>query len=157
MVRVQTGEHESPACAGLFAFKETAAAVDTSRMTQRFGGTGVISLLISAVVIGMLWQFSVLGGGSGAASQPAQDITQAKNATGEANLMAITPAVAAFFADHGTYEGLGDPAQGLLHYDASATGLTVVSGDPASYCIQTVGTPVYSLRGPGGTATPGPC
>ena len=132
---------------------------DTSRMTQRFGGTGVISLLVSAVVIGMLWQFGVLGGGagSGAASQPAQQITRAENAAGEANLTAITPAIAAFFADHGTYEGLGDPAQGLLHYDASATGLTVVSADAASYCIQTVGTPVYSLRGPGGTATPGPC
>ena len=126
-------------------------------MTQRLGGTRVISLLVSAVVIGMLWQFGVLGGGgSGATSQPAPHITQAENATGEANLTEITPAIAAFFADHGTYEGLGDPAQGLLHYDASATGLTVVSADAASYCIQT-GTPVYSLRGPGGTATPGPC
>jgi hypothetical protein len=126
-------------------------------MTQRFGGTGVISLLISAVVIGMLWQFGVFGGGSGAASQPARQITQAENATGEANLTAITPAIAAFFADHGTYEGLGDPTQGLLHYDASATGLVVVSADQSSYCVQTAGTPVYSLRGPGGTAAPGPC
>jgi hypothetical protein len=127
-------------------------------MTQRFGGTGVISLLVSAVVIGMLWQFGVLGGGgSGTALQAHHQITQAENAAGEANLTAITPAIAAFFADNGTYEGLGDPAQGLLHYDASATGLTVVSADASSYCIQTVGTPVYSLRGPGGTATPGPC
>jgi|tagenome__1003787_1003787.scaffolds.fasta_scaffold20970951_4 hypothetical protein len=128
-------------------------------MTQRFGGTGMISLLISAVVIGMLWQFGVLGGGGGSnrAAQAEQQITQAENATGEANLTAITPAIAAFFADHGTYEGLGDPAQGLLHYDASATGLTVVSADSAAYCVQTAGTPVFSLRGPGGTATPGAC
>jgi len=127
-------------------------------MTQRFGGTGVISLVLSAVIIGLLWQFGVFGGGGGGeAAQAPQQITQAENATGEANLTAITPAIAAFFADHGTYEGLGDPAQGLLHYDASATGLAVVSADASSYCIQTIGTPAYSLRGPGGTAQPGPC
>jgi hypothetical protein len=127
-------------------------------MTQRFGGTGVVSLMLSAVIIGLLWQFGVFGGGRGGeAAQAPRQITQAENATGEANLTAITPAIAAFFADHGTYEGLGDPAQGLLHYDASATGLTVVSADASSYCIQTAGTPVYSLHGPGGTAQPGAC
>ena len=126
-------------------------------MTQRFGGTGVISLLLSAVVIGLLWQFGIAGHGSGEAAKAPQQITQAENAAGEANLTAITPAVAAFFADHGTYEGLGDPTQGLLHYDASATGLSVVTADASSYCIQTVGTPTFSLRGPGGTAQPGPC
>ena len=127
-------------------------------MTQRFGGTGVISLLAAAAIIGAMWQFGVFGGhGSETPAKVQQQITQAENATGEANLTAITPAIAAYFADNDTYVGLGDPATGLLHYDASATGLTVVGADAASYCIQTVGTPVYSLRGPGGTAAPGPC
>jgi hypothetical protein len=125
-------------------------------MTQRFGGTGVLSLLVAAGVLAALWQFGVFGGSESPATVQ-QQITQAQNATGEANLTAVTPAIAAFFADHGTYAGLGDPVQGLVHYDASATGLTVVSADAASYCIQTTGAPVYSLRGPGGTAAPGPC
>src|SRR5438105_3792791 len=65
--------------------KEQPRAVDTRRMT-RFGGTGVISLLVGAVLVAILWQYGVGGGHSGAASQPAQDIAQAENATGEANL-----------------------------------------------------------------------
>ena len=124
----------------------------------RFGGTGLISLLVGAVLVGILWQYGVGGSGSGAASQPAQDIAQAQDATGESNLTAVTPAIQAFYADHGTYEGLADPVQGLMHYDASATGIVVASATPDSYCIQTTsGTQTFSERGPGGTPSPGPC
>jgi hypothetical protein len=132
-------------------------------MVQRFGGTGLISLLVGAVLVGILWQYGVGGSHSSEAAQAPQQITQAENVTGEINLTALTPAIQAFFADHGTYEGLGDPTQGLMHYDASATGITVVTATPTAYCIQTTsgtqttGTQIYSLRGPGGAPAPGPC
>ena len=163
MVRVQPGELESrclqrlsPLTAHRAALQRVPAVVDTDGVSTRFTGSAMISLLMAVVVAGVLWQTGVLGGGSSSATSPeavARDEAQANAVAAQSNLLAAGPAAQAYFAEHGTYEGLT-----LTPYDASATGISVVRADATSFCLQTAaGTQVFSLRGPGGGVVPGPC
>jgi hypothetical protein len=119
-------------------------------------GAPALSLLLALAAVAAMWQFGVFGGGSSSATTPQaieHDTQQAGAVTAQSNLQAAGPAAQAFFAENGTYAGLN-----LTAYDASATGITVVSADAASYCVQTsAGTQVFSLRGPGGSVVAGPC
>ncbi|MGZ8693999.1 MAG: hypothetical protein ACXWYS_01025 [Gaiellaceae bacterium] len=137
--------------------QRVAAVADTGGVNTRFSGSAMISLLMAVVVAGVLWQTGVFGGGSSSsATSPeavARDKAQANAVAAQSNLLAAGPAAQAYFAEHGTYEGLT-----LTPYDASATGIAVVRADAASFCLQTAaGTQVFSLRGPGGGVVPGPC
>ena len=116
----------------------------------------MISLLLALVAVGVLWQMGVFGGGSSSATSPQaiqRDESQAGAVAAQSNLQAAGPAAQAYFAEHGSYEGLT-----LTSYDASAGSIAVMRADATSYCLQTaVGTQVFSLRGPGGSVVPGPC
>ena len=125
-------------------------------MNRSYRGAPAISLLLALVAVGAMWQMGVFGGGSSSATTPQaiqHDEQQAGSVAATSNLQAAGPAAQAYFAEHGSYEGLT-----LTQYDASAAGISVVSADAASYCLQTVaGTQVFSLRGPGGSVVAGPC
>ncbi len=116
----------------------------------------MISLLLALVAVGAIWQMGVFGGGSSSTTSPQaiqREESQAGAVTAQSNLEAAGPAAQAYYAEHGTYEGLT-----LTSYDASAGSIAVASADATSYCLQTVvGTQVFSLRGPGGSVIPGAC
>ena len=124
-------------------------------MNRSFKGAPAISLLLALVAVAVLWQMGVFGGGSSATSPQAiqRDEDQASAVAAQSNLQAAGPAAQAYFAEHGTYEGLT-----LTSYDASAGSIAVVRADASSYCLQTaVGTQVFSVTGPGGSVVAGAC
>jgi hypothetical protein len=125
-------------------------------VNRSFRGAPAISLLLALVAVGVMWQMGVFGGGSSSATSPQaiqREESQAGAVAAQSNLQAAGPAAQAYFAENGTYAGLT-----LTSYDASAGGISVVSADATSYCLQTtVGTQVFSLRGPGGSVVAGTC
>jgi hypothetical protein len=66
----------------------------------------------------------------------------------QANVRAAVPAVEAYFADHGSYEGLS--REQIAVYDPSAASdVEIVRAGPESYCIEsTEGAATASKRGP---------
>jgi uncharacterized membrane protein len=69
----------------------------------------------------------------------------------EANVSQANAAVAAYFADHGSYDGLSTDTLRQLQPGLSST--VTVTGSGGSYCIQSVvRTSSAVLRGPGGAA-----
>jgi hypothetical protein len=138
-----------------FSLQRPAAAADTALMNTSFKGAPAISLLLALVAVAAMWQLGVFGGSSSATSPQAvqRDEDRAAAVAATSNLQAAGPAAQAYYAEHGSYEGLT-----LTSYDASAGSIAVVSADTTSYCLQTgVGTQVFSLRGPGGSVVAGAC
>ncbi len=105
----------------------------------------LISLLAVLAVGGYLYTQSTkeVASPSGAAVQDA-----AIEAAADATLLVARTGVESSFAANGTYAGATVPP-----------GVTLVSADAVSYCLQTgTGATVRHLTSPGsGTAQPGPC
>ena len=114
----------------------------------------ILGLVVALAAVALVWRMGPPSNGNDAASPQAQ--VEAGAGVAEANLRASLPAVQAYFAGNGSYDGLAD---GLASVDpASAGTVVVVSASGAWYCIQsTAGTETASMRAPGGDVVPGPC
>jgi hypothetical protein len=118
-------------------------------------GLRIVGLLVALVVVGMLWRTGVpLQGGDTETNRLMSEASPTAGDAARANVQGAVPAVEAYFAQNGTYEGLN-----LAAIDpASAAAVVVVSTTSSSYCIQsTSGTETYSKHGPTGDVLPGPC
>ena len=118
-------------------------------------GLRIVALLVALVVVGMLWRSGLpFQGGDTQTNRLMAEASPSNGDAARANLEGAVPAVEAYFAQNGTYEGLN-----LAAIDpASAGAVAVVSATTTSYCIQsTVGTDTYSKRGPTGGVVPGAC
>ena len=115
-------------------------------------GFTLIELLVVLAVIGTLLGIAV----------PAytQFRTRAYTRTAEANIRAALPAVEAFYADNGTYVGLGNAAKkkppGMVAYDAGIQAKVATGkGAPTAttYCLTaSSGSVTLSAKGPGAVA-----
>jgi hypothetical protein len=144
----------APASAGPFAFKQPGASVDTQRVIA-LSGLRIVALLVGLVVVGLLWRTGIpFQGGDTETNRLLSEASPSPGDAARANVQGAVPAVEAYFAQNGTYEGLN-----LTAIDpASAAAVTVVSATTTSYCIQsTSGTETYSQHGPAGAVLPGPC
>ena len=87
---------------------------------------------------------------AGVGSTPGADEAQAA-------VRSAIPAMEAYYADHGTYEGVSLRKLRSL-YDSSIAGVRVLSADDRSYCVEsTTGSPVFSKRGPAADILDGSC
>jgi len=106
------------------------------------GGFTLIELLVVIVIIGILLAIAVpsyLG---------FRD--RANDSAAKSNVRAALPAVEAYFADNGTYDGM-TLANLKSTYDQNIKLTTVTESDTA-YCIQsTVGGKNWKIAGPGNT------
>ena len=115
------------------------------------GGFTLIELLVVIIILGILLAIAVPSyiGFKG----------KAERSAAAANLRAAVPAVEAFYADNGTYAGMGALATaatpGIAYYDpASASKVTVQSAGASTYCITaTSGGATYFKNGPSGDIT----
>lgn len=109
---------------------------------------GLISLVAALAIGGYVFAKSAeqVGPTSELAGQAQADASAGVAGT---NFTAAAPELQAWFAEHGTYEGV------TL---APGYNVVVVRADSTSYCLQAgSGTSVQHLVGPGGSPQPGPC
>jgi hypothetical protein len=112
------------------------------------GALGMVSLLVSLVLLGGLWAMNARQSGptsdqSKRVEQQAQGVASAAS-FGEAAIQ-----LEAFHAENGTYAGASLSASG---------GVTLVRADVSSYCLQAgSGTAAQHLVGPGGQPAAGSC
>src|SRR3954468_20852710 len=113
-------------------------------------GLGLVSLLVSLVISGMLFSSQLKGGGS---TPPTPDrnqlVQQAQAAAAAVNAGQADRELGAYQAENGTFAG------------ASVTdigGVTVVSADATSYCLRIATTDsVLYDAGPGGSLSSTSC
>jgi hypothetical protein len=121
-------------------------AADSREVTLR--SLSIVSLLAALAVGGFLYvtQMREVGPTSETAQRAEQ---QASSAAATANFQSAAPALAAYFAEHGTYAGATLPP---------AFAVVVARADVASYCLQAgTGGDVQHVVGPGGQPALGPC
>jgi hypothetical protein len=107
---------------------------------------GLVLLLAVVVLTGCHEQWGSSTWGSGSSESSA-----------ESNVRASIPAIEAYYADNGTYEGL--TLEGLrTTYDAGLPDVVIVEASANTYCVEsTVGTASYFKNGPGADIFPGHC
>jgi hypothetical protein len=110
---------------------------------------GLVLLLAVFVLAGCHEQW----GGSTWSGAPASSDEQAA----ETNVRALIPAIEAYFADNGTYEGA--TLAGLRSvYDPQLPDVVIVKATAQTYCVEsTVGAASYFKGGPGAEIFPGHC
>ena len=113
-------------------------------------GLGIVSLVVSLVLAGVLFS-SQLGTGGSKPSSPdkSQLVKQAQVAAATADAMQAERELAAYQAENGTYDG------------ATVTdiqGLTLLHAEPTTFCLQlATDNGVLYDAGPGGTLSGGRC
>ncbi|MGN6429429.1 MAG: hypothetical protein ACTHNB_01700 [Gaiellaceae bacterium] len=113
-------------------------------------GLGIVSLVVSLVLAGVLFS-SQLGAGGSKASSPDKSplIQQAQAAAATADAMQAERLLAAYQAENGTF--VGATVTGVQ-------GVTLVHAEPTTFCLQvTTGESVLYDAGPGGTLSARPC
>ena len=112
------------------------------------GAFGVVSLLVSLVLGGLLWAMNA--NQSGPSSAAAQHVeTEAQQVSATANFGGAAIQLQTFYAENGTYVGAVLPP---------SFGVTLVRTDASSYCVQMgTGTALQHEVGPGGQPAPGGC
>src|SRR4051812_5031612 len=113
-------------------------------------GLGLVSLLVSLVISGMLFSSQLKGGGSTpAAPDRNQLVQQAQAAAAAVNAGQADRELAAYQAENGTFAGAAV---------TDISGVTVVSAGATSYCLRIAsnGAVLYDA-GPGGTPSTNPC
>jgi hypothetical protein len=92
----------------------------------------------------------------GSSSSSATVTLEPSSAEAEAKLRNAIPAVEAYNADHGSYQGM--TLEVLESYDNTIVDITVVDAGKRSYCLESIaGGSTYSYRGPAGGIAPVPC
>ena len=111
-------------------------------------GVGLISLLATLALVGLLWSqnMSSTGPTSGRVQQARHDASAAVN---QLNFSSAGRDLEFFFQENATFVGATLPP---------AYGVTLVRTDPTSYCMEArAGGQVEHVVGPGGAVTAGPC
>jgi hypothetical protein len=113
-------------------------------------GLGIVSLVVSLVLAGILFS-SQLGTGGSKPSSPEQSplVRQAQAAAGTADAMQAERLLTAYQAENGTFVGA------TL---AGVQGVTLLHAEPTTFCLQVAtDTGVLYDAGPGGTLSGRPC
>ena len=109
---------------------------------------GVISIVVSLAIVGILWALTMQHSGPTAATTKRAE-SQATAAVSAMNFTAAASQLELYHAEHATYAGAGLPP---------SSGVTLVRADTASYCLQSgIGGASQHFDGPGGAAAAGPC
>ena len=109
---------------------------------------GLISIVVSLALVGILWAASMKQNGP-TSSSVKQAETEAAAAVSAMNFTAAATQMEAYHAENATYAGATVPP---------SFGVTLARADAASYCLQAgVGNAVQHFTGPGGPAAAGPC
>jgi hypothetical protein len=113
-------------------------------------GLGLVSLLVSLVISGMLFSSQLKGGGSAPSTPERNHIVQeAQAAAAAVTAGQAERELAAYQAENGTFAGAA--VTGI-------TGVTVVSAGPTSFCLRIARSDgVFYDAGPGGTPSSTPC
>ena len=113
-------------------------------------GLGLVSLVVSLVISGLLFSSQMKGGGSGPATPDRnQLVQQAQVAAAGVTAGQADRELAAYQAENGTY--VGATVTGI-------SGVTVVSAAPTAYCLRLVTSEgVLYDAGPNGTPSSTPC
>jgi hypothetical protein len=128
--------------------KPLGSSADLPTMTR---GLGLVSLIISLVISGMLFSSQLKGGGGSTPPTPDRNqlVQQAQAAAAAVNAGQADRELAAYQAENGTFAG------------ASVTdigGVTVVSAGATSYCLRIATTDsVLYDAGPGGSPSSTSC
>jgi hypothetical protein len=109
---------------------------------------GVISLVVSLALVGILWALTMQHSGPTSATAESAE-SKASAAVSAMNFTAASTQLEAYHAEKATYAGASVPP---------SFGVTLVRADATSYCLQTgVGSAAQHFTGPGGAAAAGAC
>jgi hypothetical protein len=109
---------------------------------------GVISLVVSLALVGILWALTMQHSGPTSATAESAE-NKASAAVSAMNFTAAATQLEAYHAEHATYAGASVPP---------SFGVTLVRADASSYCLQTgLGSAAQHFTGPGGAAAAGSC
>jgi hypothetical protein len=129
------------------SLKGSAGGADLFRMARGFG---VLSLVASLVIAGMIFAMQMNGGGS--RPSPAQEngaVREANNAAASLAMVQAERELTAYQAEHGTFAGA--KVTGI-------TGVTVLHADATTFCLQIgTGAGLVYEAGPGGSLTSQRC
>jgi type II secretory pathway pseudopilin PulG len=109
---------------------------------------GLISIVVSLALVGILWALTMQHSGPTSATAKRAE-SEATAAVSAMNFTAAATQLELYHTENATYAGATVPP---------SFGVTLVRADAASYCLQAgVGGAVQHFAGPGGTAAAGPC
>ncbi len=109
---------------------------------------GLISIVVSLALVGILWALTMQHSGPTATSTKKAE-RDATAAVAAINFTAAATQLEAFHAENATYVGATLPP---------SFGVTLVRADAASDCLQSgVGTSAQHFAGPGGASAAGSC
>jgi Tfp pilus assembly protein PilE len=109
---------------------------------------GVISLVVSLALVGILWALTMQHSGPTSATAESAE-SKASAAVSAMNFTAAATQLEAYHAENATYAGASVPP---------SFGVTLVRADATSYCLQTgVGSAAQHFTGPAGAAAAGAC
>jgi type II secretory pathway pseudopilin PulG len=109
---------------------------------------GLISIVVSLALVGILWALTMQHSGPTSATAKRAE-SQASAAVSAVNFTAAATQLEMYHAENATYVGASLPP---------SFGVTLARADSSSYCLQTgIGGAAQHFSGPGGAAASGPC